>query len=503
MPKLKRRRVDTEIEKRILIGMITSTKFLRDVIPALNYSYFQIEYSRKVASWVSDYFQQYGEAPGRHIEDIFRTKEWDQSLKENEIELVEDFLGTLSNKYEEESLNSDYLLDKAFGYFKERALAITSENMKILLGAGKVKEAEQQLIEYKQVSRITSGWINPFDPSYMEKVFEEKEDYMFSLPGILGEKFGGFRRGWLVAFLAPYKRGKTWMLQEMAMQAIFKRLKVVLITLEMSDQEMADRIYKRVTGAASEGRRGAIYPAFDCLSNQDGSCKKKERENRVQLYDADGNMPIFDLDNPYRICVACRGRREYVSALWVITTDYKSLTLKRATKATRGLSVMYGDGFRIISYPRFSANLTKVKSDLDILEHTEDFIPDVIVVDYADILAPEDDRITEGRERTDETWKSLANLAGTRYCLVVTVSQSTRASIEKKNVTQTDTAEDIRKQAHVDVMFALSQLREEKRQGIMRVSLISHRHRLFDELDQVTILQNLEVGQPILDGEMM
>jgi replicative DNA helicase len=137
---------------------------------------------------------------------------------------------------------------------------------------------------------------------------------------------------------------------------------------------------------------------------------------------------------------------------------------------------------------------------LERLEYLEDFLPDVVVVDYADILRPEDARL-EGRERIAETWMMLKNLAQTRHCLSVTASQTTRDAIDKKNLTQKDTPEDIRKNAIADVIIPLNQTQREKRMSYLRVGLMVHRHREVDEFQQIHVLQQLKLGQPLLDSE--
>jgi hypothetical protein len=101
------------------------------------------------------------------------------------------------------------------------------------------------------------------------------------------------------------------------------------------------------------------------------------------------------------------------------------------------------------------------------------------------------------------TWKTLKNLADSYNALVVTASQSNRASFDKKNVTQTDIADDIRKVAHVDGMIALNQMEEEKRRGIMRVSYIAGRDHSFDQRRSCVVLQQLDLGQTLLDSEFM
>ena len=55
-------------------------------------------------------------------------------------------------------------------------------------------------------------------------------------------------------------------------------------------------------------------------------------------------------------------------------------------------------------------------------------IPDVIIVDYADILAPEDTRQSEKRHQVDETWKALRRLSQEWHALVIWVVLSVVAA---------------------------------------------------------------------------
>jgi hypothetical protein len=77
-----------------------------------------------------------------------------------------------------------------------------------------------------------------------------------------------------------------------------------------------------------------------------------------------------------------------------------------------------------------------------------------------------------------------------------------KKTLEKKNVKAVDIAEDIRKVAHVDAMYSLSQTPDEKDNGIMRISVVAHRWKDFNENSQVIVLQNLATGQVALDSEI-
>lgn len=499
---LKRSRIDNRDEEKILMGMIVSTPFCRDVLPMFNYKYLKVDYIRKVAKWALDYYKKYEEAPNRTIQDIFENER--KKIDPSEAELIEAFLTKLSSEYErEENFNVAYHLDAAEEYFKKRAVMVLGEDIQELLAAERVEQAEELVRGYKKVAKAISSWKNPFDEEYIKKVFESNQnDYLFKFDGALGQLLGGFEREWLVSIGAPEKRGKTFFLAEMGVQAILSRLKTVLVSLEMSDKRISKRIYKRVTGQGDE--EGDLkFPCFDCLRNQNGSCEKRERKNRYKLLDEDGEKPEYDVEMEYVPCTVCRERKtkDYMPATWSTIYMKDSITSGKTERSTKALKRMYGDNFRLIAYPVKEANLSIIKRDLDVLEYTENFIPDVVIIDYADILGHEDARIV-GRDGINETWMSLKNLAQSRHCLVVTASQTTGPSATKKNVTSNDTAEDKRKRAHVDMSIFLSQTPEEKEEGVMRLSKF-FRHGAFNEYAQVQILQQLDLGQSLLDSEKM
>jgi hypothetical protein len=501
--RLLRRRVDTSVEDQILTGLIVSTPFCKDLFPILNPDYFQTDHARTIIKWTKDYFDRYKKCPDRSIEEIYRHSKKD--LKEADAENVGLFLEKISGQYEEsEHFNVDFYMDRALEYFRGQAVRLVADKSRVLLDTGHLDEAEEVVRDYKKVAKDVSGWVDPFDPVYIRKVLLDRldKDILFSFPGALGKVVGPLERRWLVGILGPMKRGKTWYLQECAVQALFERLKVVFVSLEMDDLKISRRIYKRLTAFGDE-EKDYPYPVFDCKRNQDDSCTLSQRVNNIRLLMKDGEKPHFSPAMKYRVCAECRGNRtRFVPEAWFTLSHRQKLKIKSVTKHLEGLQGMMGDHLRILPYPAYSANIGRVKRDLEKLEYTEGFVPDVIVIDYADILAPEDARQV-GRERTDETWKMLKNLSQSKHCLVITASQSNRASISKKNVTQEDTAEDIRKIAHVEVMMSLNQLPKEKKGGIMRLAVIAHREKDFEQLRQCMVLQQMELGQVLLDSELI
>lgn len=502
MTHIRWKRVDTEIEQKILTAAITSTKFCQRIFPVFHEKYFQDAHIVRVIRWVREYYEQYHQAPEKHIQDVYKTKQ--SEIKEAEADLIRQFLVTLSERYESLSeFNVEYVLDESMKYLNARALSVISDNVKLLLEAGNVDLAEDELQSYKRVAKETSSWMDPFDPKVIQEVFDEQGAHLVNFGGKLGEMLGDFDRGWFIAFMAPYKRGKTWWLQETAILSLLNRYKVVFISLEMGAKRVLKRMYSEMT---SMGSKSGVYyfPCFDCVKNQRDTCSDPNRVGRGTLLSKDGKVRRFSSNEDYgdyKPCDRCRGTREYEPATWFEPYKRKALNVKDVQKAAHGWKGMFGSRLRVKSYPRFSANMSDIKRDLDALEYSEDFVPDVIIVDYADILAPENAGDTDRRSRIDDTWKTLGGMAEERHCLVVTATQSNRGSADKRNVMSTDVAEDIRKMAHVDVMISLNQTPEEKNLGIMRIGIAAHRDADFEEGRHVQVLQHLTTGQPFLDSE--
>ncbi len=266
----------------------------------------------------------------------------------------------------------------------------------------------------------------------IEEVFRE-ESKMFKFPGQLGQYLGGYDRGWLVAIAASFKKGKSFFMQEIAVAAMQQRLKVAFFSLEMYRAASNERFYKRLLGAGSDEDGPAVYPCFDCGYNQDGSCNKSERTNRIPLT-VNGSKPPFSYNNKYTPCTYCRTEypKDYQLAWWKEVINRPAFNKPHVEKHIDAMAKLYKNSYRFKNYPRFSANTSDIIRDLDILERTDDFVPDVIIIDYGDILRPEDNGPTTGTEQLDSTWKNLSRLAGERHALVVTASQVTRASMDRK-----------------------------------------------------------------------
>lgn len=507
MGKFVRKNVDTTIESNLVTASITSTHFLEQIYPMYSPQYMRNVYAKTLMKWSLDYFEEFGEAPKQHIQSIFDIEKG--KMDDAETEIIQTFLKTLSKNYvDDQGINDDYVISQTMPYFRKREIEIRVENAQKLIDVGKIDAAEEELFHMKKIVLQTSNWSNPFEQEKIYEVFDESQKGVFRFPGALGDMFGDLERGWLIAFLAPFKRGKTWLLQEAVVIGAILGLKCVFVSLEMKHKNINERLYKRISAYGDEGKTDHAVPVFDCRKNQIDVCTKALRTNFTGLYDGEGDLPEFTADLDYRPCCVCKDKKgeqeDYVLATWFETMVKPEFTLKNVSKKMRSFSKFYGDNIRVICYPRFSASVSDLERDLDILEQTDGFVPDIIAADYADIFKPEGrGNGSELRSGIDEIWKNLAAMAARRSALTFSASQGNRGSLYKENLDQSDLAEWIGKLAHVDKFASVNQSLDEKRRGIIRIGMLADRHKEFHEKDQTMLLQALSLGQVHLDSSQM
>ena len=150
--------------------------------------------------------------------------------------------------------------------------------------------------------------------------------------------------------------------------------------------------------------------------------------------------------------------------------------------------------FLVSVHPTASVRVSDIDAILSRWEIERNFVPDVIIVDYADILAPENSRL-QLRDQMNETWASLRRLSQERRCLVLVPTQASAKSYQKSLQTMTEFSEDKRKMAHVTGMLGLNQTEQEKPLGIMRLNWIVLRESPYSVRQCLFVAQCLALGR--------
>jgi hypothetical protein len=150
------------IERKIIIGLITSTEFCTKIKGIWNIRFIESIAAKQLATWCWEFYNKYNTAPNKEIESIYYEKTKDGRLQKDVAqEIEEEILPGLSEEYEKEALNVPYLLESTEKYFNERHLLIHKENIETALSKGDIQEAEKLAREFKPIS-TSAEKLNPF-----------------------------------------------------------------------------------------------------------------------------------------------------------------------------------------------------------------------------------------------------------------------------------------------------------------------------------------------------
>ena len=209
------------IERRIITGLIVSTEFIQQIQNVWNTQLLESSTARQLAGWVFEYYEKYNKAPEQNIQSIYYAKA--EGLQKDIAEDIEDILNGLSEQYEDEKFNLDYLLDQTRSYFKEKHLLRHSDEIKGLLSEGELLEADKLACDYKPLANESGEDLDLSSTvalKRVEKAFKEAAQPLIRYPRQLGEFWNSqLVRGSLVALMASEKRGKTFWLLDMAIRA--------------------------------------------------------------------------------------------------------------------------------------------------------------------------------------------------------------------------------------------------------------------------------------------
>jgi intein/homing endonuclease len=100
--------------------------------------------------------------------------------------------------------------------------------------------------------------------------------------------------------------------------------------------------------------------------------------------------------------------------------------------------------------------------------------PDVVVIDYVDLLTPPHG-FKESRDQINATWKGLRRMSQEYHALVVTATQADADSYTAETQTMANFSEDKRKNAHVTGIVGINQTPAEKSQGLQRLNWLAGR----------------------------
>ena len=513
------------IERRIIIGMVISTEYLGRVKRFWNPLLLESTEFRKVAQWCIDYYQQYKRAPDDDIQSIYMEQLSEKKISKAEGKYIEIVMDDLSDEYGRGTqFNAGYLYDQTIKYFKGRELVRHSEEVQSLNEQGHVEEAETLARSYTStiISEISVGLdlSSKEALSRMGEAFNTSTQQVLSYPGALGKMWNEHLiRGGFISLLGPEKRGKTFLLMDMAMRGLRQKANIAFFQAgDMTEAQQLKRIGVYLARCSDKEKYcvAHLQPVGDCVYNQLDICTRKDRncdhgifevtedylkENYEKLINKESLIKAYKANPQYEPCdsFTCPKRK---GTPWVkMIPQTQPLTGNGAKKALRRFFKKYKRRFKLVTFPAGHLTPGIMRECLDAWENEDGFVPDIILTDYADIMAS-DEGEKDFRQKTNSIWMGLRGLSQERYALLLTATQADTASYEQKLLTMSNFSEDKRKYAHVTAMYGLNQdpKGREKSIGILRINELVVREGDFSSSRDVTVLQDLATGRPFLES---
>lgn len=504
------------LERKIVIGLISNTKFLEKVIELINVRYVNSKEAQLIMLWCFEHYKKYKRAPKRQIQDIYISKLRETNIPKKKAELIEEILESLSDEFEKDSIDIEYLTEQTVIYSKTCKLNAYIEEIQDKADSGDVIGAESLIDEYTPPEDIQSSAVIPLNSSkQIKEAFDQATKPLIRYPGDLGDLLNySMTRESFVAFMGQSKGGKSWFLLDAMFRSAKQGRKVVFVQCGDMSQAQTERrqgiyLYKKSDMKKYCGTQ--YIPVMDCIHNQNGNCEEKHRE------DPDGEFPFDGLSKDEIVkltkhdliqameeypdhlpCYECKRRKmsQFKGTIWYkVREPVTPLTWKDLYKLINKKHKHVLSNMRIITYPSEMLTMAKLNQEVDILEKTG-FTPDVLILDYIDLVAADNDtRNEQRRDQINYKWQRSRRLSQERKILFLTVTQSDAQGFNKQFLTKDNFNNDKRCLDHVTAMFGINISRNEKMKGIYRINDIAGRET---EEGYVNVLQRLQIGRPIL-----
>lgn len=459
---MKIKRTEGSQERTVLIGMITDRAVLGAIASRWSEGMFSSRWGNLIASWCVDFFQRYKKAPGKNIEGLFDHWANEATRDKETVQLIERFLSSLSGEYQKlkQAINPDYTIDLAGAYFTKVKQKELSDSIAACLEEGDIEGAEELISKYGKIQIGGDLGTNVLeDEEAIRQSFEAKCDPLIVYKHGLGTFYGdALERDGLVSFMGPEKRGKTWALLDVAWQAMLQGRKVAFFEVgDLSKNQILRRFMIRASRVPGKARIVKWPTSIFC-------------EEGEKLAIVEHEEKVFEKGLDYETAFAA---------------------CQRILQKRKGNDIPL---LKLSVHPNSSISIYGIQNIIDSWERI-DWIPDVVVIDYADILAPPKG-VIDSREQINMTWKMMRSLSQSLHCLVVTATQAKASSYTIETMGKQEFSEDKRKLAHATGIVGLNATNKEKALGIMRYNWIVLREEEYSEEVCCHVATCLPLGNP-------
>ena len=448
-----------------MIGMaITERRAMEALSSMLSKDYLVSEPQILVFGILKDFWTKYNDLPKDSFPGLL-----EESLtgkKEDYVELVLGYVAHITQLSRSKPVS--YILSKV-GQAMDRVRIIKDSNeMYRMATSGDVSGAWKLVRQLRQSDLADSHEIYMAE-DWTNIIFQQMERE-FATGILFFDNNGAYpQRKTLTLFAAPPNRGKSWFLIQVATKNLMLGKKVLYVTLEMDQGQVATRML--MSRYRVPFRDACILGTF--LNFEDGG------DSRNRLAAA--------VDNP-------RG----ISRLPIQVSNILS-NRGVQDKLLHDFRTEYFSRFGVLQYPTRSLTADTLEFLLDQKSIRSGFVPDLICVDYADLMNLDGKaRYGEYRHQIYDIYASLRKIAGERNIAVVTASQTNRGAIaaaERDGVSEENYAEAYEAKMGIpDLCITYSQSKGEQKYSL--ATLILSKVRGYGPVGEaVQIVSNYALGQ--------
>lgn len=413
--------------------------------------FFSNPVNQKIAQTSIEYIQKYGSCPG--IYQLEYLLEADLQRGESG-KLLGKTIHDLSTKVSQ--VQPQFIFQELDRFLEARKYTTNLMGALELFQEGKNEEAKSLI--YKTQSNFQDGstglWMR--DPGQALSFLDRNQDEDFFTSGVEILDQMGFRpeRKTFVFIIAAAKKGKSWFLINVGRGGLQHHKKVLHITLEISEEKTARRYIQSIFALT----------------------KSEAEQIKVPFFTHDENSLTIQFKELQREGIFNK-RKEIQTKLkqWCSCPDWI-----------------------IKEFPTASLSTEQLELYLDSLEKQKGFKPDLVIIDYADLMQIDASSL---RIDTGRLYRELRGIAVRRNFALVSASQGNRESEDAKVVRSTNVAEDWSKIGTADGVLTYSQTEDEYKLRLARLFVAATREEQGRYM--VLITQAYPIGQFALDSTIM
>lgn len=445
--------ISGSMQENILTLMAWDNQACGIIKSSVDIQLFESKMHREIAHHCVDYHNKFNKSPGEHLPDLL------EDVLEEDGKKASLYDRLLRNIYElKDSINSEYVLNTLNKFIRQQQLKIGVTEAAKFIKNGDIDNAELEL------NKSLNSTLNVFDPGInliddsltaLSYTVDDENRILLGIPYFDTIRFGPAPKE-LMIIVSPPNRGKSWGCIHIAKVAAKQGKKVLIITLEMSQEKYLSRIVQSIFSIS----------------------KRLPQVEVINIISDNNKFEDFDF---------IKVKRPVLGDLDILSKIAKKLKL-----TNNRLSIF------VKEFPTGKLSIKGLEVYLNQLERWGNYIPDVLIIDYPDLMVTDSGNL---RISIGNIYKEIRGIGVERNIAVVAPSQTNKLGEDASLITMKHLSEDYSKAFTADSIMTYNQTEKEKLLNLARLHIAKNRDE--EAGGTVLISQQYHIGQFFLTGSFM